>query len=132
MVNWPQYTSVSMSMAWLKGSTVTNCSLEPLSLIRGQLSSSRIWSLSLAAELWPRSLIPSSVMSSQWERESEERLGQWEDKKERVESVIKTHSSRSMRDKLRQFLERVWKIGKLTWNENQVFDDCGLCMKAYY
>ena len=66
-----------------------------LSVMRGQLSSSSTVSLVLAELAWPSCLMPSSVMSSQWERERDSRPGQWADSWEMEVSVIRTHSSRS-------------------------------------
>ena len=80
-----------------------------LSVMRGQLSSSSTVSFVLAELAWPRCLMPSSVISSQWERERELRAGQREERLTRVESVIRAHSSRSIRVSEEQFLASAWK-----------------------
>ena len=57
---------------------------------------------SLAQGEEPRWRIPSSVMSSQWERERESRQGQWAASWDREASVMRMHSSRSIRSSLWQ------------------------------
>ncbi len=61
---------------------------------------------SLAQGEAPRCRIPSSVMSSQWERERDSRQGHWAASWDSEASVIRMHSSRSIRSSLWQHRAR--------------------------
>ena len=66
------------------------------------------WRFSLAQADMPRCLIASSVMSSQWDRDSDSRHGQWAESWAMLWSVIWTHSSRSI-------LSRRWHERASAW-----------------
>ena len=80
------------------------------SVMRGQLSSSNTVRFSLAQGDMPRCLIASSVINSQWESERDSRQGQCTASCDIDVSVIRTHSSRSIRSNLWQDLARACRI----------------------
>ena len=100
VISWQSYSSTRLRL-WQE----TRWSREA-SVMSGRLSNSKTFRFSEAQGAMPSCRIPSSVMSSQWERLIDSRRGQHAARTARVASVIWTHSSRSIFSRLTQFLAR--------------------------
>lgn len=110
VISWQSYSSMR-SRLWQACRRWSRLA----SVIRGQLSNSNTARCSAAHGERANCRMPSSVISSQWDKLNFSNLGHPIDKWMRVASVIKRHSSRSIFSNNLQFFARAWKPASVKW-----------------